>query len=279
MQSNVLAATVAHTIAAAEANIPRDDEYQGDDGLMHCKVCGEARQTVITIFDKTRTVRCVCRCYKEREQRRKLQESREAADRRRRVCFQGTNMSGWSFDNDDRQRPELSDACRKYADQFAAYQAQGRGLLLYGSVGTGKTYLAACIANSVIDRGYIVRMTNFAEVANQMQSTWEKQEYIDDLCGYDLLIIDDLGAERKSEYMQEMVFNIIDARYRAGGPVIITTNLTPEELVKPGNIGYSRIYDRIMERCLAIKVEGPSRRRKAARESWDDMRRELGLEV
>lgn len=270
---------VNKTIAAAEATGKREDEYTGEDGLLRCKVCGGARQTVVEIFGKTRIVRCVCACYQEKERQKEEQAKREAAERRRSVCFQGTNMNAWSFENDDRQRPELSNAIRKYAENFAEYRSDGRGLLLYGDVGTGKTFYAACIANAVITQGYKALMTNFAQIANALQSTWEKQEYIDDLCSYDLLIIDDLGAERKSEFMQEMVFNVIDARYRAGAPVIITTNLTAAELSKPGEIGYSRIYDRVMERCLAIKVDGQSRRREEAKKSWGEMRKQLGLEV
>ena len=84
---------------------------------------------------------------------------------------------------------------------------------------------------------------------------------IDFLNKYSLLIIDDLGAERKSEFMQEQVFNIIDARYRSGKPMIITTNLTAEEMKKPSEIGQGRIYDRILERCHPVEVKGKSIRR------------------
>lgn len=277
--SNGIISAIDMVAAAAEANCPRENEYLGEDGLLHCRICGGPRQTVITIFEMTKTVRCVCSCAKVEEAQRKERERREAADRRRGICFQGTGMAGWNFANDDGARPELSNAARRYAENFPQYRKDSKGLLLYGNVGTGKTYLAACIANAVIDQGYRAIMTNFAQVANKLQSTWEKQEYIDDLCGYDLLILDDLGAERKSEYMQEMVWNIIDARYRAGGPVIVTTNLTPDELAAPADIGYSRIYDRILERCLAVKVDGRSRRRSAAVQNKNEMRRQLGMEV
>lgn len=88
-----------------------------------------------------------------------------------------------------------------------------------------------------------------------------KNEIITSLSKYQLLIIDDLGAERTSEYMQETIFNIIDARYRSGLPMIITTNLDISDIWNQDGIGHGRIYDRILERCIPVKVDGSSRRK------------------
>lgn len=268
--------------AAAEANASREDEYMGEDGLLRCRVCGGPRQTIVQLpFDgmPPRVVRCACACFERKEKQRRERERRDAADRHRRLCFRGTNMASWNFENDNRKQPELSDAARRYAEQFKEHRRDNKGLLYYGDVGTGKTYLAACIANYVIDQGYTARMTTFADVADELWDAEEKAAYIDELVNYDLLILDDLGAERKSEYMAELVFKVINARYRAGGPVIVTTNLTTDELSKTKDMEYKRIYDRLLERCLPIKVEGTSRRRQAAFKDWDDMRKKLGMEV
>ena len=153
------------------------------------------------------------------------------------------------------------------------------GLLLHGPVGTGKTFFAACVANAVVSLGYKARMTNFEQIEKTLWDSEQKAQYMQELMRYDLLVLDDLGTERKSEYMQEIVYNVIDGRYRAGLPVIITTNLTADELTKTDEIGYSRIYDRILERCLPVKVEGKSRRRMGAGQSWQAMRKQLGMEV
>jgi len=105
-------------------------------------------------------------------------------------------------------------------------------------------------------------MTNFARLINTLQGMYEgKQEYIDSLNDYKLLVIDDLGIERKTDFMDEQVFSILDARYQSGLPLIITTNLTNDELKHPADRAKSRIYDRLLERCHPIEVKGASRRK------------------
>lgn len=182
------------------------------------------------------------------------------------------------FCNDDMANEKITKAMKNYVNNFPELLKGGKGLLLYGTVGTGKTYAACEVANALIDKGYPALVTNFARLTNTIQGMYEgKQEYIDSLNRYALLVIDDLGAERKSEFMQEMVFNIIDSRYRAGLPLIITTNLSIQEIKEPSDIGNNRIYDRILERCFPVEISGASRRRKAVRENYNDMKDLLGL--
>ena len=64
-----------------------------------------------------------------------------------------------------------------------------------------------------------------------------------------LLIIDDFGMERGTEYGLEQVYNVIDSRYRSGKPLIVTTNLTLDSLQNPQDTAHARIYDRLLEMC------------------------------
>jgi DNA replication protein DnaC len=121
-------------------------------------------------------------------------------------------------------------------------------------------------------------MTNFARIANTASGMWEgKQEYYDSLNDYQLLVLDDLAAERKTEYMSEIVFNVIDARYRAGLPLIVTTNLTSEELKHPADISYQRTFSRLLEMCIPLEVEGKDKRLEKLKADIKPMKDLLGL--
>lgn len=255
-----------------------ESEYLGEDGLLHCSVCHEPTQTRKECFGTVKTFRCVCSCERKQRKAMKEREEQEEIERKRMICFGGTNMESWCFENDDRSNPELSKIGRNYVKNFREFLNEGKGLLLYGSVGLGKTFISACITNSLISDGYSALMTNFGRIVNQMQGTFsEKQNVLESLNRYSLLVLDDLGAERSTEYMQEMVYNIVDWRYRSGKPMIVTTNLTGEQMKATDNIQLQRIYDRIFERCLPIEVNGMSRRKQKLAAGAADMRRKLGI--
>lgn len=140
-------------------------------------------------------------------------------------AFPAGAMKNWTFEHDDGTDAKISNAMRQYAGQFKEFYKNNIGVLLYGAVGTGKTFYAACVVNAVIEQGYSAKMTNFSRVLNMLQNTNERQTYIDELCNYQLLVIDDLGVERQSQYAMEQVYNVIDTRYETRKPLIITTNL------------------------------------------------------
>lgn len=269
-------ATLVDTISASAPEA--ESTYIGEDGLKHCTVCNRAVQVRVEFAGIEKVVRCVCDCKIKEREAEEEQKRQEEADRKRRICFAETDMAKCTFANDDRQNPKLSDAMQRYVQNFAEFKRNGKGLLLYGTVGTGKTFYAACIANALIDKGYPVLMTNFSTLTNKIQGTMDgKQKIIDSLNDYTLLIIDDLGVERKSEFMQEMVYNIIDSRYRSGFPFIITTNLSANEIKNAQEISFQRIYDRILERCHPIEISGVSRRKMALKDSFAETKALLGL--
>lgn len=142
------------------------------------------------------------------------------------------------------------------------------------NLGTGKSFAAACIGNHVMSCLRPVVMTSFVKILQQFSSfkNGDEEELIDRLTEPDLLILDDLGAERNTDFALEKVYNVIDSRYRSRKPIILTTNLTLKEMKENTDIRYARIYDRVFEMCYPIKFEGSSRRRIEAKERFDKMK-------
>ena len=180
-------------------------------------------------------------------------------------------MREWSFENDNGANPSMEYA-KCYVENWPDMRKEGHGLLLWGGVGTGKSYMAACIANALLEKEVRALMTNFATIINGIFSAYDKNDYIDYICGYDLLIIDDLGVESHSEYRMEGLFNVIDRRVRSGKPMIITINLTIKEMEETKNLSEARIYNRIRAVCQPVQVKGESQRKAIRRKKKEKIR-------
>lgn len=266
---------------AENSQVISSDDYYNDSGLLVCGICNTEKQCRVEFLGVEKVVPCVCKCEKERiekeKQAEKDQERLLRVQSLRKMGFPESNMQEWTFANDDMANERVTNAMQRYVDNFTEFKKKGKGLLLYGNVGTGKTFAACEVANALIDKGYPALVTNFARLINTLQGTFEKQEYIDSLNEFDLLVIDDLATERNTDFMNEQVHNIIDNRYRAGLPMIITTNLTINELKSPNDIAKKRVYDRVLERCFPIEIAGQSRRRKNIQADYNETKALLGL--
>ncbi len=188
---------------------------------------------------------------------------------RREAAFgDAAALYGYRFEKDNGSVPQMKEA-RDYADNWNNMKAENLGLLFWGLAGNGKTFAAACIANALIDQFVDVRMCTFGTILNRLpgMSAREKDEYIKIFRTCDLLILDDFGMERRTDYAREQIFGIIDGRYLAKKPTIITTNLSLQELKSPCDITEKRIFDRVMEMCIPVCFNGESLRQEKAKEN------------
>lgn len=251
-----------------------EDEYiDKTSGLVYCKKCHTPRQASVELGGTVFHPYCICQCQSEARElelakEKQLQEQQRIA-RLKTNGLQDASLRQFTFANDTGINPEMQKA-HSYVEHWPEMKATATGLLLWGNVGTGKSFFAGCIANALLDQGVPVLMTNFSRILNALTGMFsdDRNKYIDSLNHYSLLIIDDLGMERGTEYALEQVFNVIDARLRSNLPLIVTTNLTLDELKHPADLAHERIYSRVLERCIPLKINNQNVRQMKAQENF-----------
>ena len=266
-------------------------DYEDEDGFLICGKCGEPKQRMMPFPNPTEDdpthvdlilTTAQCRCEREQEeQERQAKQAEEDMERIRKLRSTSLMDEKFSDATFERFKSTKHNArnlklCRRYAEKFDTMIEKNQGLIMWGDVGTGKSFAAACIANYLLDLKVPVIMTSFVKLLEVIQSGKEQESAILSRFGYaKLVIFDDLGAERGTDYALEKVYNIIDSRYRKKLPMILTTNLTLDEMKDEADMRYKRIYDRIFEICYPMQFTGPSWRKREASNRFDEMEKLL----
>lgn len=192
-----------------------------------------------------------CECQteaREREEQRKNEQKaldRIAKNRRESGLPRAyINISFDDFEEREGTQTALRNA-RKYAENINAIT---KGLLLIGNTGSGKTHLAAAIANTVLDAGYTVKFARAADIPYEVQKTYgdptkSEDEVIEPLRRCKLLIIDDLGADKLTDFDRAVIHGILDYRIINCKPTVVTTNLAENQMMATLD---SRTVDRIL---------------------------------
>jgi DNA replication protein DnaC len=273
---------VLASIADSADSLP--DDYIGSDGLLYCGRCNTRKEREIIWFDnKPKKVPVMCKCRAEEERLKKEQMQKEEEMRsiqRAKISsmmddtFRTACFANYQIRNGNERHLKVA---KKYCIEFSKMYERNQGLLFWGTVGTGKSYTAACIANYLLEANTSVVMTSFVRILQEMQGFDREREetFTNKLNSVKLLIIDDLGAERSTDYALEKVYGIIDNRYRAKKPLILTTNLTLRQMQEATDIRYARIYDRIFEMCYPMEFSGVSWRKREAAQRYEETRKIL----
>jgi DNA replication protein DnaC len=234
-------------------------------GLLYCHKCNTPKQVVVQFGPDVRTENCNCACqqqnWEDQKKKRELKEQQHYHENMRTRGIQDAALRECCFLKSDGSNPENMAIAQIYAATFMdEFYPKGSGLLLWGDVGTGKSYVAACIANALISQGIPALMTSFTRIYNDLFPERDKNKYIDAINYNRLLIIDDLGVGQQKDFALDNLFTIIDERYKSNKPLIITTNLTLEQMEHPAQMAHKRIYDRILEKCIPLAFDGGNKR-------------------
>lgn len=248
----------------------RENEYIGRDGAIWCKTCNMPKyaETLLSCGEYAMIpVRCACEeqaLAKSRQERERIERAQQ--ETRRAAMIPVETYRGYRFENDAGKTPELTSIALRYVGSFERLRQQGRGLVLCGGVGTGKTFLALCIANALIDQGHAVRVVTLAEVVAYATDFENAARHFNRLMSASCIVIDDMGTERgaslgegkSTQFADEQIFRFVDGCYVRKIPLIVTTNYMKADLQAAArstdNLTTARIYDRILAMCSTVKV-------------------------
>ncbi len=260
-----------------ERNVRQENDYIGDDGLLMCGNCHTPKQYRLKSMNNM-IVPSSCKCSQEKsrlEDEEKKQIDDEASKRSKKKSSNiPQKFKDCTFDDVEVLPDNVAQfkMCKRYSHKFDSIRKNNQGLLLYGGVGNGKTLLSCCIANDLLEKGksvYFISLVDAVEKFNNFDVN--KEEIINRVKQTSLLIVDDLGAERSTDFAKEIVYNIINTRYEVAKPMIVTANLTIQQMQETTDLRCKRIYDRVFENCYPIRFDGSSYRLKKAANSFDEM--------
>ena len=254
-------------IEGVEYSFNPENEYI-KEGHAYCKICHEQKDgKILEFLGKKMIFKSSCKCDRDREYKEKERQKKLEVERLKNSCFSSIVQWTYTFENYKGNRNQRVIIAKNFVRDYEVMKKENVGLLFYGSVGSGKTYLACSIANGLIERYQVsVKVRNFAQIINELQKggfDFDKNAYIESLVNTSVLILDDLGIERDTSYAKEQVYNIVNSRYLKNKPTIFTTNLSYDSIVNcKESVEYQRIYSRITEMCIPVMVVGEDFRKK-----------------
>lgn len=252
---------------------PKNPETPPGNTENSCHRCGANIKPVYVPFLR-RHVIPACDCmvaeYEREETERKAREKQEHIDRILSSTGLGERFKACTFDNWIPRKGTSSafNAAQKYAEFLAENLKSGRGYIMFGQPGNGKTHLAAAIVNVAARQGFTAIFERVPMLLAKIRATYNggpvsEGQIMKTLTEADLLVLDDAGAEKCTQWTEPTLYTIIDERYSRQKSLLITTNSSLDELEE--KIGV-RAMDRVLEMCEIVENQGTSFRKERARE-------------
>jgi len=158
-----------------------------------------------------------------------------------------------SFKGNDKKRKQLRTDAKVYVQGFPPQESK-KGLLFMGTTGCGKTHLAIGILKATIEKGYTGYYCNVIDFFTRLRDTfrgdteYDEMDMLDKISKVDMLVLDDLGAEKSTDWVRDRIYAIVNARYEQNLPVLVTTNKM--DLAELEDHVGKRIVSRLCEMCL-----------------------------
>lgn len=272
--------------AKAAKDITKENgDYLNDEGLLMCGKCHTPKQCVVKFFGEIRKPHCLCKCGKQKELEYEaefeLRELKRKIELLRKKCFRNKTPMAWTFENDDKANPKVTELAKRYVENFQMVLRNSASLMFYGDTGSGKSYMAACIANALLAKAYSCLFTSFSRIVNSTsRSLNDRQEYIDNLDYFNLVVIDGFEIEDLTSYALDAALSILESRCEARKPFIVTTcSPPPDKFPKGTSAGYNKkykIYSILAKKC--IKVKFSARNNEKEQEFINEFGRFLGVD-
>ena len=259
-QQDFYSEIVKHIGSADPGVYMEDDCFMGADGLPRCNRCKEPRARRVNLPKPSKCYvyrPCSCKAWGTFDEAARRREELERRMKAISIADQRHYDATFDrFQSRNEADQKLLAGLRQYVEDWDRHKSKNDGILLYGPVGTGKTFAGCCVANALRENGIASCIIDTGRLIRQDAKDFEAG--LNTIRKVDFLLLDDFGTESENAYVLERVYRIIDTRYNAKKPLWITTNFVRAPDNK--NLSKQRIWSRIFEMCKSVKVDGMDRR-------------------